>query len=154
MKKLRLTAVLLCTAMFLTACGGKDQSAVYRMITEQNGITMTDTMNLHAKGDSIQEINEVIELNMSAFGDDICSQMSTYYDELAAMYQAIEGVECTTENKDKIYTITVNIDATGDAVNELAKQGLMEIQGDSEGKISLEASGESLEANGFEKVDQ
>lgn len=153
MKKFRIGAALLCATMFLTACGGKEQSATYQMVTEQSGITMTDTMTLNAKGDTIQGITEVIALDMSSFDDDTYAQMGEYYEELVGMYQAIDGVECTAEDKDKVYTITVTIDATGDAISELASQGLMEIEGDSEGKISLKASGESLEANGFEKVE-
>lgn len=153
MKKFKTAAALLCAAMFLTACGGKEQSATYQMVAEQGGITMTDTMTLNAKGDVIQGITEVIEMDMSSFDDDTYDMMGEYYEELVKMYQAIDGVECTSEEEGKVYTMTVTIDATTDAISELANQGLMEIDGDSEGKISLKASGESLTANGFEKVE-
>lgn len=153
MKKLKVGAALLCSVLFLSACGGKEQSATYQMVSEASGIEMTDTMTLNAKGDTIQNVTEVIELDMSSFDDDTYELMSSYYEELIAMYQAIDGVDCTAEDADKIYTITISIDANTDAISELSDQGLMEIEGDSDGKFSLKASGEALEASGFEKVE-
>lgn len=153
MKKLKISAALLCSVLFLSACGGKEQSVTYQMVTETGGMEMTDTMTLNAKGDTIQSITEVIAMDMSSLDDDTYAMMGEYYDELIDMYQAIDGVECTAEDTDKIYTFTINIDATTDAISNLSNQGLMEIEGDSDGKISLKASGEALEASGFEKVE-
>lgn len=153
MKKLKISAALLCSVLFLSACGGKEQSVTYQMVTETGGMEMTDTMTLNAKGDTIQSITEVIAMDMSSLDDDTYAMMGEYYGELVSMYQAIDGVECTAEDTDKIYTFTINIDATTDAISNLSDQGLMEIEGDSEGKISLKASGEALEASGFEKVE-
>ena len=45
MKKLVSVVMVLCMTLALTACG-KEQSASYRMETEQGGIAMTDTMAL------------------------------------------------------------------------------------------------------------
>lgn len=153
MKKLKISAALLCSVLFLSACGGKEQSVTYQMVTETGGMEMTDTMTLNAKGDTIQNITEVIELDMTSFDDDTYALMGEYYDELIAMYQAVDGVECTGEDADKIFTITISIDATTNAIDELSNQGLMEIEGESDGKFSLEASTEALEASGFEKVE-
>lgn len=153
MKKFKIGAVLLCTAMLMTACGGKEQSATYQMVSEQNGITMTDSMTLNAKGDTIQSIEETIEMDMSSFDDDTYAQMTEYYEQMIGMYQAVEGVECTGSDSNKVYTISVTIDATGDAISELASQGLMQIEGDSSGKMSFKGSGEALEGSGFEKVE-
>lgn len=152
MKKLMTSAALLCSVVFLTACGGKEQSVSYRSVTEESGITMTDTMTFDAKGDVIQTLTEVIEMDMSTLDDATFEQMEAFYDELAAMYESVDGAECTVEEADKVYTITVVVDTTGDAVDELAAQGLMEIEGDGSG-LSLKASSEALEASGFEKVE-
>ena len=66
-------------------------------------------------------------------------------------YQSIEGVEGSGEITDGIYTMHIVIDATGDAVSELAGQGLLEVDGDTNG-ISLQKTMDSLESNGYEKV--
>ena len=50
--------------------------------------------------------------------------------------------------------IEFDISSFDDSVKELTDKGLLDMSGgDGSGKISLEASGASLEANGYEKVE-
>ncbi len=76
--------------------------------------------------------------------------MTEAYDSLVESYQAVDGVECTGSAADGVYTIAITIDTTGDAVSKLAEQGLLQVDGGTNG-ISLEKTGEALEAGGYTK---
>mgnify|MGYP000199797877 FL=1 len=49
--------------------------------------------------------------------------------------------------------MTVVIDATGDAVGTLAEMGLLAVEGNADGVLSLKATEEALLNSGFEKVE-
>ena len=155
MKKMkRVVAGLLALGMAfaLTACGGKEQTVTYRMETEQSGLKMEDTMTLTAKGDLVQKMSEVIKVDTSSFEDEQREQINTAYDQLVEQYKAVDGVECTGAKTDTSYTITIDIDATGNAVENLSKQGLLQVSGNA-GKISLKATCSSLETVGYKKAE-
>lgn len=154
MKNLRKMLVVVATlvmAFALTACG-KEQSVTYRMEQSQSGITMVDEVTFDAKGDVIQKMTEKITMDTSALDDATREQINAVYDEMVAMYEGIEGVECTTEVGDTSYTMNVVIDTTGSAVEELSSMGLLEIEGSTDG-ISLKATQESFEATGYTLVE-
>lgn len=151
MKKMRrVVASLLALGMAfaLTACGGKEQTATYRMEQDLGVATMTDTMTFTAKGDKVTKITEEMKLE----GDALDDAMKTQCDSLVEQYKSVAGVECTGESSDNAYTIKVDIDASGDTIKQLADLGLLTIEGDSNG-ISLKASGTALEASGYSKVE-
>ena len=152
MKKIVSVVMVLCMTLALAACGGKEQSVSYRSEQEQGGQKLVDTMTLEAKGDKIVKITESIEVDMSEFDEATQEQMNTAYDAMVEQYKAVEGVECTGSAGTGTYTISITIDATGDAVETLASQGLLEIEGNGS-KLSLKATGESLEAGGYTKVE-
>lgn len=155
MKKMRrVVAGLLALGMVfaLTACGGKEQTVTYRMETEQNGLKMEDTMTLSAKGDTVQKISEVVKVDTSTLQDEQKEQINTLYDQMVELYKAVDGVECTGEKTDTSYTITIDIDATGNAVKELSEQGLLQVDGNAN-RISLKVTGTSLESAGYKKVE-
>ena len=151
MKKIVSVVMVLCMTLALAACGGKEQTVSYQMEQEESGLKMVDTMTLDAKGDKVVKITEKIEMDMSGFDEATQDQMVVTYDALVEQYAAVEGVECTGSAGTGAYTITITIDATGDAVETLASQGLLEIEGNGS-KLSLKATGESLEAGGYSKV--
>lgn len=151
MKKLLTSAILLCSMLFLTACG-KEQSATYRLVTEESGITMTDTMTFNAKGDIIKSMTETYEIDCTSLSEEEYAFAEENYNQLSSMYEGIDGVTCTVESANQVFKITVNTDTTGDAVDKLAELGLMEIEGESN-KLSLKATIEGLEQNGYEKVE-
>ena len=152
MKKIVSVVMVLCMTLALAACGGKEQTVSYQMEQEESGLKMVDTMTLDAKGDKVVKITEKIEMDMSGFDEATQDQMVVTYDALVEQYAAVEGVECTGSAGTGAYTITITIDATGDAVETLASQGLLEIEGNGS-KLSLKATGESLEAGGYTKVE-
>lgn len=155
MKKMRrVVAGLLALGMVfaLTACGGKEQTVTYRMETEQNGLKMEDTMTLSAKGDTVQKISEVVKVDTSTLQDEQKEQINTLYDQMVELYKAVDGVECTGEKTDTSYTITIDIDATGNAVKELSEQGLLQVDGNAN-RISLKVTGSSLESAGYKKAE-
>lgn len=152
MKKIVSVVMVLCMTLALAACGGKDQTVSYRSEQEQGGQKLVDTMTLEAKGDKIVKITESIEVDMSEFDEATQEQAAAIYDALVEQYAAVEGVECTGSAGTGTYTITITIDATGDAVEKLAEQDLLAIEGNGS-KLSLKATGESLEAGGYTKVE-
>ena len=92
-------------------------------------------------------------MDFSAFDDATIEQFYITYDALVEQYNSVEGVECTSEPGDKSYTMTVVIDATGDAVGTLAEMGLLAVEGNADGVLSLKATEEALLNSGFEKVE-
>lgn len=152
MKKLVSLITVFCMVLALSSCAEKVQSVTYRSETEQDGLKMTDTMTLDAKGDTVEAITETIEMDLSAFDEQTRQAICSIYDELVVQYRTIEGVEGSGETKEGTYIMHISIDATGDAVSELAEQGLLEVDGNTNG-ISLKKTGESLEANGFTLVE-
>ena len=152
MKKIVSVVMVLCMTLALAACGGKEQTVSYRSEQEQGGQKLVDTMTLEAKGDKIVKITESIEVDMSEFDEAAQEQAAAIYDALVEQYAAVEGVECTGSAGTGTYTITITIDATGDAVEKLAEQDLLAIEGNGS-KLSLKATGESLEAGGYTKVE-
>lgn len=153
MKKIVSSLLVLCMAFALTACGGKEQTVVLRSEQSESGLTMVDTMTLDAKGDKIQKMTEVIELDMSSFDETQQTTLVAVYDEMVNSYNAVEGVEATGESGSGTYTINVTIDTTGNAVSELADAGLLQITGNANGALSLKATQEALTGSGYTVVE-
>lgn len=152
MKKILSVVMIFCMTLALAACGGKEQKASYQMEQEESGLKLTDTMTLDAKGDKVVKITEVIDVDMSGFDEATQAAMVSQYDTMVGQYAAVEGVECTGSAGTGTYSITITIDATGDAVEELAAQGLLAIEGNGS-RLSLKATGEALEGSGYTKVE-
>ena len=118
-------------------------------------MVITDTMTLDAKGDKVQKMSETIEVDLTAFDDSQYEEVAALYDEMVEQYKSVEGVECTGTSADKVYTISVTVDTTGDAVSELVELGLLSIEGPGASKgISLKKTGEALVASGYEEVTE
>ena len=153
MKRVIVGLMALGMAFTMTACGGKEQTVTYRNETETSGIKTTDTMTFTAKGDIVEKLTEVIEFDISSFDDATKEQFNSTYEELVAQYNDIEGVNCTMTAGDDTITFNIDVDTTGDAVNELTEKNLLAMEGGGSGKISLKASAASLESTGYEKVE-
>ncbi len=154
MKRVVVGLLALGMAFSMTACGGKEQKVTYRGEVEQSGLKATDTMTFTAKGDIVERMEETIEFDISSFDDATKEQLNTAYEEFAGQYNEIEGVSCTMKAENDSIVLNIDVDTTGDAVQELTSKGLLDMEGgDGSGKISLKASGSSLESNGYEKVE-
>ena len=148
MKKIVSIMMVLVLSLALTACGGKEQSVTYTMETESDGLKMTDTMTLNAKGDKVQNMTEVIALDLTGFDEATQAALVEVYGAIIDQYNSVEGVECSAESGEGSYTITISIDATGDAVSQLADMGLLQVEGNAD-TLSLSATGDALEASGY-----
>ena len=152
MKKIISLLSVFVLVVSLTACGGKEQSATYTMQSEVDGLVMTDTMTLGAKGDTVQTMTEVIALDLSSFDESTQTALTETYSTIVDSYNSVEGVECTMESGDGSISITVVIDATGEAVSQLADAGLLQVEGDAD-RLSLSATGEALVESGYTLVE-
>lgn len=137
--------------LVLAACGPKMQSASYTLESEENGVRIVDTLTLEAEDDVVTQLQEAIEADVSGFDEETREMLYAVYGELVDSYAAVEGVECTGGAQDGIYTIHISIDTTGVAVEDLSKQGLLEVEGDAQG-ISFEKTIASLVSQGYEEV--
>lgn len=155
MKRMKRTLVGLLAlgmAFSMTACGGKEQTVTYRGEMEESGLKATDTMTFTAKGDTVQKMEEVIVFDISSYDDTVKEQLNSVYEELAGQYNEIDGASCEMSADNDSITLNIDVDTTGDAVKKLTEKGLLDMDGGS-GKISLKASGASLESSGYEKVE-
>lgn len=152
MKKIISLLSVFVLVVSITACGGKEQSATYTMQSEVDGLVMTDTMTLDAKGDTVQTMTEVIALDLSSFDESTQTALTETYSTIVDSYNSVEGVECTMESGDGSISITVVIDATGEAVSQLADAGLLQVEGDAD-RLSLSATGEALVESGYTLVE-
>lgn len=157
MKKIkRVVAGLLAIGMVfaLAACGGKEQTVTYRIEQDEpaTGLKTVDTMTLEAKGDKVQKLIEVLELDMTNVDETQIEATVAGVDIMVETCKAIEGVTCEGGLTDKTYKMTLEVDATGNAVKELADAGILKVDGSTSG-ISLKATGSALEAVGYTKVE-
>ncbi len=152
MKKKSYRTCLLAVVFLLTACGGKKQSITYRLEEKKESLSITDTMTLEAKGDQVTRIEETIAFDLSPYDEDTRNLMTEAYAALAESYQAVDGVECTGNEAEDIYTIEMQIDAEEKTITKLTEQSLLQVDGDTEG-ISLTKTGTALEEAGYTKVD-
>ncbi len=146
------TLILALTAVLLTACGSKEETAVYQSITNSDGLAMTDTMTLYAVDDIVQTLSETVEVDMSTLDSDTQDFLAASYDEMAAMCNEIEGAKCSATREEGKITLSLEVDATGDAILQLSELGIMQIEGDGNG-FSLEVTDEALTAGGFTRID-
>ena len=138
----------------LAGCGGREKTAAYTAETElESGVKMTDTLTLDAKGDTVQQITEVVELDMTGLNTVEQEEVASRSDAIAEQYRSVEGVECTTENADGIYNMTIVIPVSEDTVSKLAEQNLLTITGGT-GEISLKSTEESLLENNYTLVEE
>ena len=153
MKKFISCVVFTVMMMSLAACGGKEQSAAYTMEVElEGGVVMTDTLTLDARGDRVQQITEEVKLDMTGVNEERRTELVAQYDAIAERYQAVDGVECTVDNTDGVYSMTVVIDVKDDVISQLSEQNLLTINGGAS-EISLEKSGTSLVESGYTLVE-
>lgn len=152
----RIVAALLVVGMMLTtvACGA-EQTVTLQADLSESGMTMTDTMVLNAKGDTVQELKEILVLDISTYDDETKDYLISI---LNASYvvpaQTINGVTCTDSTTDSSYTIELTIDCTNSsAIQEAASAGLLDVSDTSASRISLKATQSGLESSGYTVVE-
>lgn len=152
----RIVVALLVVGMMLTAVAcGAEQTVTMRADLSESGMAMTDTMVLNAKGDTVQELKEIMVLDLSTYDDETKDYLISF---LNASYvvpaQAINGVTCTDSTTDSSYTIELTIDCTNsDAIKEAANADILDVSDTNAGRISLKATQSGLEAAGYKVVE-
>lgn len=158
MKTMRKSAAIflvLVMVLSLTACGASESTVVLRGDTteEMGGIPTTDTWTLTAKGDIVQTLTEVLELDLSEYDDETReSFISLVGGAMLDAAQGIEGVVYTDRTEGTTYIVEITVDCTGDAIKEAVDAGLFEVDGDSD-IISLKETRSSLESQGYKVVE-
>lgn len=155
----RIVVALLAVGMVLsfTACGGSEKSVTFQYTDTQLGITSTQTITLHAKGDVVQKVEAYndVELNLSDVSDAstvalLNEQYKAAVDQLNAMvdvYNAIDGCVASVRDAGTSCRLTLTVDCTGDALSVLSAHGLMEMED------SLKANQERMENDGYTVVE-
>ena len=141
-------------ALSLAACGGSETTVTLRgdITDDMGGIPTTDTWILTAKDDVVQTIKEVLALDLSEYDDTARDSYISRLDSLTLEpAKDIEGLECTSQMTDGVYTIELTVDCTGSAVQKAVEAGLFTLDGSSN-RISLEQTQASLEQQGYEVV--
>ena len=142
-------------ALSLAACGGAEKTVVLRgdVTDDMGGIPTTDTWTLTAKGDVVQTMKEVFELDLSEYDDETRDYFTSMLDSLILEpAEGIEGVECTSNMTGTTYLVELTVDCTGSAVKEAAEAGILTVDGNAD-IISLKQTQASLEQQGYEVVE-
>ena len=143
-------------ALSLAACGASETTVVLRSdITEDmNGIPSTDTWTLTAKGDVIQTMKEVVEYDLSDYDDETREFFtSTFESQVIEPAKKIDGLTCTGQMTDGVYTIELTVDCTGNAVKEAAAAGILAVDDNDAEFYSLQRTQSSLEQQGYQVVE-
>ena len=128
--------------------------AVYTNENEVNGIKVAETLTFNAKGDIIYQITENMKLDLSEFSEnEITSLKDVFKTSITDVYSEIEGVTCTDDLTDGIYTINAVIPAEKEILSVVAEKGLLEFTGNSS-RLSLTVTEKSLKESGYEKAEQ
>lgn len=155
----RIVAGLLVVGMMLAlvGCGSSEEKTV-TLRTDMSadvGLPSTDTMILTAKGDTIQQMKEITEIDMTGFDEDYQQAIADLMDaEVVSVAEGIDGVTCTSKITNSVYTIELTIDCTnGTTVKAAAEAGIIEIEDGLIDKLSLKRTQSGLEASGYTVVE-
>ena len=152
----RILVALLIVGMMLTAVAcGAEQTVTLQADLSESGMSMTDTMVLNAKGDTVQELKEIMVLDISTYDEETKDYLISLLNESYVVpAHAINGVTCTDSTTDSSYTIELTVDCTNSsAIKEAAAAGILDVSDTSAGRISLKATQSGLEANGYTVVE-
>lgn len=156
MKQISAFFLAIVMALSLAACGGAEKTVVLTkdMTADMGGIPTTDTFTLTAKGDVITTLKEVYELDFSDTDDALAEYYISMFDLLILEpAKGIDGLTCTSRTSDKVYTIEMTVNFSGDTVKEAVEAGILGIEGDSGNKYSLKKTQASFEQQGYKVVE-
>lgn len=141
-------------ALSLAACGSSETTVVLQgdMTDATGGIPATDTWTLTAKGDIVQTVKEVYEMDFSDFDQETIDLAVSMFDSMILEpAQGIKGVSCTSKMNGSTYVITLTIECKGNTIKEAANAGILSVDGSADA-ISLKQTQASLEQQGYKVV--
>ncbi len=156
MKKI-LSLLLSLTLVFSLAGCGEAKTATYSITSVQEGITMTDTQYLEAKGDILKVMNETTVLDLSTAEAEMKDFLVAYYDEAFGAMKDEAPASVTIEYglAGDTYSAKININLEGADLQELIDGGylvsLEDTEEDTENLkyISYSQTCKALEAAGY-----
>ena len=154
----RIVAGLLVVGMMLAVvgCGGEEKTVTLRAdMSADMGVPATDTMILTAKGDTIEQLKEIMEIDMSSLDADQQDAVIAIMDAtILAAAEGINGITCTSKTTNSIYSVEFTIDCTNSAAVKAASDaGLLEIEEGFIDKLSLKKTQDGLAASGYTVVE-
>ena len=156
----RILAGLLVAGMMLAlvGCGGGGEEKTVTLradMTEDMGLPTTDTMILTAKGDTIQTLKEIMEIDFADIDEELIDAFIEILDEtFVSVAQDIDGITCSSKMSGSVYTLELIVDCTNSATVKAASQnGLLEIEEGLIDKLSLKATQDGLVASGYVVVE-
>lgn len=153
MKRIVVAVLAIMMMLSLAACGAEKTVVLRGDMSAQMGVPSTDTWTLTAKGDTIQTMNEVVEIDLSSYDEATQNLMVSSLDSMILEpAKGIDGVTCTSKVNNGVYTVEMTIDCTGDAVKKAADAGLISVDGNAD-RLSLKQTQSSLTSQGFVVVE-
>ena len=131
----------------------EETTAIYVCALEEDEIRITDTITLIARGDRVIRMRDAVEVDLTAFDDEMNGLFAEMFAELQEEFKDMEGVTCQSASRGKIYTLELLVEVEGKTAEELEEEGLLTVGGDGE-EISLEEAGRLLMESGYERVEE
>lgn len=147
MKKLVNVLLVLCLVLGLTACGEKETKAAATCTLEQNNVVIK--MIFDAKGDEITKITQETVVDIEGYSEDDVQILEDSIKNAGEAFEAIDGVEYSTENSDNKITEKIVIPTDKDTLQAVVKAGLLPVDNEEVTKLSLEDTVNNLEEAGW-----
>lgn len=141
--------ILLALAMvfMLGACGSKEETRSFEL--DQNGVLIT--MKYYYEGDTVTKQTTKNVLPYESIGITTKEEAKEILDPLSAELQGVEGLTQKIEYGDTEATETLEVDYEKLDFDEANGLPGMMVEGDSDGKISMEKSADMLLDQGFKE---
>lgn len=156
----KLVKLLLCMTLVLALTGcGKEQTATYEYVQSADGVTMTDTQTIVAKGDKCLSLKEVATFVFDGMTDE---QLTLVEETYNATYSSIaatlpEGTEITYGLDGNTYNMELFINYEEADLDKLIEAGIVQApEGQDAAKIvyiSFKQTCTALESMGYTVVE-
>lgn len=148
MKKITGFIAILVLALVLTACGSKEETRTFEL--EQPGVKVTITYT--HKGDKATKQTAENLISYEEIGLESKEQAQGVFDPLVEEFEDIKGVTHEMKYSDTTATEKLTIDFTEADFDEINDLPGMMLDGDSSKGVSMKASAEMLEDQGFTEI--
>lgn len=150
-KTFKMTGFVLLLISFITlaACGSNQETVTYKLEEGANSIEVT----LVAKDEEIVEQSSMSKTSYESIrGIETKEDAEALIIPTAEPLQGIDGLEYNLDFQDNHFIETIKIDFSTVDTSELP--GLNELLENEEGNLNLEDATESLEEQGFKKIEE
>ena len=156
MKKLLCLSLTLLLILSLVACGKKEQSAVLRIEKDEQGALLTETLTLHATGDSLDGFSSTVSMDFTSF--DLTDEEMRFVSDAAkeqffSPYAEIDGVTLKAVADGRVISADIDVDMETDALEQLGKRGLVSLSGNAKSGFSFQKTLSALLESGYSRID-